>query len=158
MVIAILGGRCCGKSVLANAICEKVHAEVYVGRVFLDFAKDETEAKVRFMAMLESKQATEDYVIYLINDPELTELLPPYCLRVLCKASKKTVKARFEAKLESPLTPAISAMLDKQYSSFDHCAHGMILDPTGGDTSLLAVEVLEEAQLLVDRMRHKCPE
>lgn len=150
MVIAILGGRCCGKSDLAAAICEKVHARVYTGRAYLDFAKDETEGKVRFMAELEAEQATDAYLIYLVTEPELTELLPRTCLRVLCKAPKKTVKARFEAKLEEPLSPAVSAMLDRQYNAFDGCAHSMILDPTSGDTSLLAVEVLEEAQRLME--------
>ena len=39
MVIAILGGRCCGKSDLAAAICEKVHARVYTGRVSVSVAQ-----------------------------------------------------------------------------------------------------------------------
>ena len=153
MVIAILGGRCCGKSDLAKAICEKIHATVYVGRAYLDFAKDETEAKARFLCALEDAQLSEDYLIYLVTEPELTELLPQHCLRVLCKAPRKTVKARFAAQLEEPLTSAVSAMLDRQYTAFDGCPHDMILDPTGGDPSLLAVEVLEEAQRLMNAIR-----
>jgi hypothetical protein len=155
MVIAILGGRCCGKSDLASAICEKIHATVYVGRAYLEFAKDETEAKARFLCMLEDAQLTDEYLIYLVTEPELVELLPPHCLRVLCKAPKKTVKARFAEKLAEPLTPAVSAMLDRQYTAFDGCGHEMILDPTGGDPALLAVEVLEEAALLLKTIRLK---
>ena len=153
MVIVIMGGRCCGKSTLANAICEKVHADVYTNRAYLQMDDDETEAKVRFMSMLDLAQTTEDYVIYLINDPALTELLPPCSLRVLCKTTLKNVKKRFEAQLGEKLTPPVAAMLEKQYRSFDGCAHAMALDPTSGDTSLLAAEVLGEAQLLVNCFR-----
>ena len=153
MVIAIMGGRCCGKSALSNAICEKIHADVYMNRAYLELDDDETEAKVRFMSMLDRAQTTDDYLIYLINDPALTELLPPCCLRVLCKTTLKNVKRRFEAQLGEKLTPPVAAMLEKQYRSFDGCAHALILDPTSGDTSLLAAEVLDEARLLVDRVR-----
>ena len=74
-------------------------------------------------------------------------MLPPRCLRVLCKASLKTVKARFSAQMQEPLTAAMAAMLKKQYDSFDDCPHDLRVDPTLYEPELLAVAVLEEAGL-----------
>lgn len=147
MVIALIGGRCCGKSALAKAICEKVHATVYTGRGYQELATDELVARERFRRLLAEAQEADEYVIYLVTEKEQQELLPLGCLRVLCKATLKTVKARFAAQMGEPLTPAMSAMLEKQHGNFDSCPHMMALDPTGGDIDLLAVEILEQVGL-----------
>ena len=147
MVIALIGGRCCGKSDLAKAICDKVLARLFTGRSYMELADSEPEARAAFRQLLEQAQHTEDYVIYIVTDRELMELLPPRCLRVLCKASLKTVKARFSAQMQEPLTAAMAAMLKKQYDSFDDCPHDLRVDPTLYEPELLAVAVLEEAGL-----------
>ena len=147
MVIALIGGRCCGKSDLAKAICDKVLARLFTGRSYMELADSEPEARAAFRQLLEQAQHTEDYVIYIVTDRELMELLPPCCLRVLCKASLKTVKARFSAQMQEPLTAAMAAMLKKQYDSFDDCPHDLRVDPTLYEPELLAVAVLEEAGL-----------
>ena len=147
MVIALIGGRCCGKSAMARAICEKVHATVYSGRAYTELAEDEDEAKRRFRQLLAEAQESEEYVIYVVTEKEQQEFLPRGCLRVLCKATLKTVKARFAQQMGEPLTPTMAAMLEKQHGSFDSCPHMMALDPTGGNPELLAVEILEQAGL-----------
>ena len=147
MVIALIGGRCCGKSDLAKAICDKVLARLFTGRSYMELADSEPEARAAFRQLLEQAQHTEDYVIYIVTDRELMELLPPRCLRVLCKASLKTVKARFSAQMQEPLTAAMAARLKKQYDSFDDCPHDLRVDPTLYEPELLAVAVLEEAGL-----------
>ena len=147
MVIALIGGRCCGKSALAKAICDKVHAQLFTGRSYMDLDPEENKARAIFRQMLLEEEFTADYVIYIVTDRELMSLLPPRCLRVLCKASLKTVMARFSEQIQSPLTPAMTAMLKKQYNSFDECPHDLSVDPTWYDPDLLAVAVLEEAGL-----------
>ena len=147
MVIALIGGRCCGKSALAKAICEKVHAELFTGRSYMDLDPNETRARMIFRGLLMEEQFTDSYVIYIVTERELMELLPPRCLKVLCKANLKTVMARFSDQMQAPLTPAMTAMLKKQYNSFDDCPHDLSVDPTWYDPDLLAVAVLEEAGL-----------
>ena len=147
MVIALIGGRCCGKSDLARAICDKVRARLFTGRSYMELAPSEPEARAAFRQLLEQAQDEEDYVIYIVTDRELMELLPERCLRVLCKASLKTVKTRFAAQMQEPLTAAMTAMLKKQYDSFDECPHDLRVDPTLYEPELLAVAVLEEAGL-----------
>lgn len=146
MVIALIGGRCCGKSALAKAICEKVHATVYTGCAYRELAPEEPEARARFQALLAQAQEREDFVIYLVTDKTLQSVLPEGCLRVLCKAQLKTVKERFAAQMGEPLTFAMIAMLERQYNSFDDCPHTLRLDPTADDPQLLAVQVLEAAR------------
>lgn len=146
MVIALIGGRCCGKSALAKAICEKVHATVYTGCSYRELAEEEPEARERFKALLARAQDEEDYVIYLVTDKTLQSVLPEGCLRVLCKAQLKTVKERFAAQMGEPLTFSMVAMLERQYNSFDDCPHSLSLDPTADDPQLLAVQVLEAAR------------
>ena len=147
MVIALIGGRCCGKSALAKAICDKVHAALFTGRSYMELDPDEPTARARFRQLLLGEQFTDSYVIYIVTDRELMELLPPRCLKVLCKANIKTVMARFSEQMQEPLTPAMTAMLKKQYNSFDECPHDLSVDPTWYDPDLLAVAVLEEAGL-----------
>ena len=148
MVIALIGGRCCGKSALAKAICDKVHAEVYTGCSYRELAPEESDARQRFRTLLAEAQYTEDFVIYLVTDKALLSVLPERCLRVLCKAQLKTVKERFAAQMGEPLSFSMSAMLERQYNSFDDCAHSLRLDPTADDPQLLAVQVLEAAKAM----------
>ena len=147
MVIALIGGRCCGKSALAKAICDKVHAEIFTGCSYRDLAPEESTARALFRQRMLEEEFTDSYLIYIVTDREQMNLLPPRCLRVLCKASLKTVMARFSAQMQEPLTPAMAAMLKKQYNSFDECPHDLSVDPTWYDPDLLAVAVLEEAGL-----------
>lgn len=147
MVIALIGGRCCGKSALAKAICDKVHATVYTGRAYRDLSEDEVEGRRLFRELLARAQASDTYTIYLVTEKELQDLLPMGCLRVLCKATLKTVKARFAAQMGEPLTAAMAAMLEKQHRIFDDCPHMMALDPTDANPELLAVEILEQVGL-----------
>ena len=128
MVIALIGGRCCGKSALAKAICDKVHAQLFTGRTYLELAADETEALEKFKALLAQKRATEDYVIYIVTEKDMLELLPAGCLRVRCKASLDTVKARFAAQLGEELPPSVAAMLEKQHGNFDGRIYDLTVD------------------------------
>ena len=147
MVIALIGGRCCGKSALARAICDKVHARLFTGRSYMELDPDETRARALFRDLLIQEQFTNSYVIYIVTEKELVDLLPPRCLRVFCKAGLKTVMARFSEQMQEPLTQTMAAMLKRQYNSFDECPHDLSVDPTWYDPDILAVAILEEAGL-----------
>lgn len=147
MVIAIIGERCTGKSALAAAICEKVHARVFTGRDYLELAEDPRDARHRFMELLDRNQAGEEQIfICIVTEHAQLALLPDDCFRVLCKSSLTTVKERFSVMLEGPLPQSISQMLTKQHGMFDGCRHHMTLDTEDADLSLLAVEILDLAQ------------
>lgn len=149
MLIVIAGERCTGKSSLAKAILAKIHAEFFAGRDYVRLAPTEPEAVDRFQLLLAEKQHSEDYVIYLLTEPDLFALVPPDSFVVLCRSRLETSKARFARQMpDGELSPAIAAMLERQRGCFDHIPHSLTLDTDGADLSLLAVEVLEQAEAL----------
>ena len=77
MLIVIAGERCTGKSALAKAIMEKIHAEFFSGRDYVRLAPTEPEAVDRFQLLQAEKQRSEDDVIFLLTEPDLYNLVPP---------------------------------------------------------------------------------
>ena len=143
MLIAIIGGRCTGKTALAEAICQKVHAQVFSGRDYTRLAPTETEAETRFRALLAAAVTGEEIVIYIIPQRELLELLPPGALRVRCRAELWTVKSRFAARMQDGRLPAsVAAMLEKQHGIFDDLPCDLVVDTARRAPALLAAEVL----------------
>ena len=147
MLIVIAGERCTGKSALARAILDKIHAELFTGRDYVRLAPTEPEAVDKFQLLLAEKQRSEDYVIFLLTAPDLYNLVPPGSFVVMCRSRLETSKARFARQMpDGVLSPSIAAMLEHQRGSFDHIPHSLTLDTDGADLSLLAVEVLEQAE------------
>ena len=147
MLIVIAGERCTGKSALARAIMEKIHAEFFAGRDYVRLAPTEPEAVDKFQLLLAEKQHSEDYVIFLLTEPDLYNLVPPGSFVVMCRSRLETSKARFAKQMpDGELSPAIAAMLERQRGSFDRIPHSLTLDTDGADLSLLAVEVLEQCE------------
>lgn len=148
MLIVIAGERCTGKSALARAITEKVHAELFSGRDYIRLAPTEPEAVDRFQLLLAERQYTEDFVIFVLTEPGLFALVPPNSFVVMCRSRLETSKARFARQMpDGVLSPSIAAMLERQRGSFDRIPHSLTLDTDGADLSLLAVEVLEQAEI-----------
>ena len=147
MLIVIAGERCTGKSALARAILEKIHAELFTGRDYVRLAPTEPEAADKFQLLMSEKQHSEDYMIFLLTEPDLYNLVPPGSFVVMCRSRLETSKARFAMQMpDGELSPSIAAMLERQQGSFDHIPHSLTLDTDGADLSLLAVEVLEQAE------------
>lgn len=147
MLIVIAGERCTGKSALAKALIEKIHADFFAGRDYIRLAPTEPEAVARFQHLLTEKQHSEDYVIFLLTEPDLFALVPPGSFVVMCRSRLETSKARFAQQMpDGDLSPVIAAMLERQRGSFDHIPRSLTLDTDGADLSLLAVEVLEQAE------------
>ena len=148
MLIVIAGERCTGKSALARAIMDKIHAEFFSGRDYIRLAPTEPEAVDRFQLFLAEKQYTEDYVLFVLTEPGLFALVPPNSFVVMCRSRLETSKARFAHQMpDGVLSPSIAAMLERQRGSFDHIPHSLTLDTDGADLTLLAVEVLEQAEI-----------
>ena len=149
MLIVIAGERCTGKSALTRAILDKINAELFTGRDYVRLAPTEPEAVDKFQLRLAEAQHSEDYVIFLLTEPDLYFLVPPGSFVVMCRSRLETSKARFARQMpDGELSPSIAAMLERQRGSFDHIPHSLTLDTDGADLSLLAVEVLEQAEAL----------
>lgn len=123
MVVGIFGENCTGKSAIAGLLKERLCAEVYNGKDYLRFAKNETDAKKAFSAMLAEYTAGNRAVVYVAAEPEQLLLLPENCLRVLVTAELSVIKGRFAARMGGKLPPPVEAMLERKHGVFDGAPH-----------------------------------
>jgi cytidylate kinase len=125
MVICVFGENCTGKSAIADRLMERLHADVYNGKDYLRFAKNEPEAKTAFSAMLADHAASDQTVVYVAAEPEQLQLLPEHCLRVLVTAELPVIKERFAARMGGKLPPPVAAMLERKHGMFDDAARDL---------------------------------
>ena len=122
MVIGIFGESCTGKSTLAQLLKSRLDAEVYTGKDYLRFSKNESMAKVVFRKELESALSGKN-ILYVISEPEHLSLLPEGALRVLVTADLEQIKSRFAQRMKGNLPAAVSAMLERKHGCFDRERH-----------------------------------
>ena len=136
MVIGIFGESCTGKSTLAERLKGMLNAEVYAGKDYLRFAKNENMAKKLFRKELEAAVSGK-HIIYVISEPEHLPLLPEGALQVLVTADLELIKARFAGRMKGNLPAAVAAMLERKHGCFDGEAHH--LHVVSGQTDLDAL-------------------
>ena len=136
MVIGIFGESCTGKSTLAERLKVSMDTEVYTGKDYLRFAKNESIAQKLFQKELEAAVSGK-HIIYVISEPEHLTLLPEGALRVLVTADLELIKARFASRMKGNLPAAVAAMLERKHGCFDGEAHH--LHVVSGETDLDAL-------------------
>ena len=136
MVIGIFGESCTGKSTLAERLKGMLNAEVYAGKDYLRFAKNESMAKKLFRKELEAAVSGK-HIIYVISEPEHLPLLPEGALRVLVTADLELIKTRFASRMKGNLPAAVAAMLERKHGCFDGEAHHLRV--VSGQTDLDAL-------------------
>ena len=119
MVIGIFGESCTGKSTLANALAQKLNAEIYTGKDYLRLAKNENIARVLFQKKLNAAVNGEN-IIYVIAEKEHLALLPEGAMRILVTADLELIKARFTERMHGNLPVPVAAMLDRKHGCFDN--------------------------------------
>lgn len=122
MVIGIFGESCTGKSTLAESISANFPCEVFTGKDFLRFAKNENIAKVLFQKKLQGA-VSGDNIIYVISEKEHLPLLPEGALRILVTADLELIKSRFAQRMRGNLPAPVTAMLEKKHGCFDSEPH-----------------------------------
>lgn len=122
MVIGIFGESCTGKSTLAEKLKERMHAQVYTGRDYLKFEKNEAAAKQSFKTKL-SEAVNGANIIYVISEKEHLSLLPEGSIRILVTAELDVIKARFAERMHGNLPAPVAAMLERKHGCFDMEPH-----------------------------------
>lgn len=122
MVIGIFGESCTGKSTLAEKLKERINAQVYTGKDYLRFEKNEATAKQSFKAKL-SEAVNGTNIIYVISEKEHLTLLPEGSIRILVTAELETIKARFAERMHGNLPAPVAAMLERKHGCFDMESH-----------------------------------
>lgn len=122
MVIGIFGESCTGKSTLAQLLKSRLAAEVYTGKDYLRFSKNESMARLLFRKELEAAVSGKN-ILYVISEPEHLPLLPEGALRVLVTADLELIRSRFAQRMRGNLPAAVSAMLERKHGCFDGERH-----------------------------------
>ena len=133
MVIGIFGESCTGKSTLAEKIAASFPCEVFTGKDYLRFAKNENIAKVMFQKKLNAAVNGEN-IIYVISEKEHIPLLPERALRILVTADLELIKSRFAQRMRGNLPAPVAAMLEKKHGCFDNEPHDIHVN--SGETDL----------------------
>lgn len=136
MLIAIFGESCTGKSTLANALAQKLDAEIYTGKDFLRLAKSENIARLLFQKKLNAAVNGEN-IIYVIAEKEHLALLPEGAIRVLTTADLELIKARFAERMRGKIPEPVAAMLERKHGCFNEVSHDIHV--VAGETDLNSV-------------------
>ncbi len=142
MVIGIFGESCTGKSTLAEKIAASFPCEVFTGKDYLRFAKNENIAKMMFQKKLAAAVNGEN-IIYVISEKEHLPMLPEGALRILLTADIELIKSRFAQRMRGVLPAPVAAMLEKKHGCFDgeQCDIHVISGET--DLNDVVIKVLE---------------
>ena len=133
MLIGIFGESCTGKSTLAEKIAGSLPCEVFTGKDYLRFAKNENIAKVMFQKKLTGAVDGEN-IVYVISETEHLPLLPEGAIRILVTADLETIKSRFAQRMRGNLPAPVAAMLEKKHGCFDAEPHDVHV--VSGETAL----------------------
>ena len=146
MVIGIFGESCTGKSTLAQLLQIRLDAQVYTGKDYLRFSKNENMAKKLFRKELEAAVSGR-HVVYVISEPEHLPLLPAEAFRVLVTADLELIKVRFTQRMRGNLPAAVGAMLERKHGCFDKEMHHIhvVSGETDPDTVCNQIIQWEEA-------------
>lgn len=118
MVIGIIGENCVGKSTLADSLKKAIGAQVYTGKDYLRFAKNEVVAKKLFEQRLE-EAVNGEHIIYVISEREHLGLLPEGAVRILMTADLPLIEERFSVRMHGVVPPPVKAMLERKHGCFD---------------------------------------
>ena len=119
MVICLFGENCTGKSSIATALAERSNAELLTGKDYLRLAKNESEAKRAFTALLSERVASGQPIVYVASEQEQLVLFPAGVFRVLVTAELPRIKERFAARMGGKLPAPVEAMLERRHGMFD---------------------------------------
>lgn len=122
MVIVIIGESCTGKSTLADKLQAQIGCEIYTGKDYLRFAKNESIAKTLFKKKLTSAMNGE-HIIYVIAEKEHLALVPDGACTILVTAKLEDIKARFTKRMHGNLPAPVATMLEKKHGCFDGVKH-----------------------------------
>ena len=124
MVIAIFGESCTGKSTLADALRDRLNAQVFTGKDYLRLHGNEQMAQRLFMKKL-ADAVDGGNIVCVLTEAELLKLLPAGAYRILVTEELDVIKERFAARMHGVLPPPVAQMLERKHGCFDSEPHDL---------------------------------
>lgn len=120
MVIAVFGESCTGKSTIADFLKSKLQAQVYIGKDYLKFDKNQDTSRTIFINTLKEYETKKDrHIIYVISEKVHLDLVPFMSFRILVTADIQVIKDRFRKRLNGSLPAPVEKMLETKHGMFD---------------------------------------
>ncbi len=142
MLIAIFGESCTGKSTLANKLNERLQGKIYSGKDYLRLAKSESQAKQKFINLLEVAVCGGN-VIYVIAQKEHLAFLPNGSIRVLVSAPLDVILERFSVRMRGVLPPPVKNMLVNSHGIFDNEVHDIHYNSSTDDLNEICKTIFD---------------
>lgn len=142
MVLGLFGESCTGKSTIADEIKKRMEVQIFSGKDYLRFAKNEEEARRLFIVFLESHETTDDLIIYITAEKEQLSLIPKKAVRILVTADLDTIKERFSKRMKGNLPGPVAAMLERNHGMFSNELYDLSINNTIETTSDSADKIL----------------
>jgi adenylate kinase family enzyme len=151
MLFIFMGPSCSGKSTLADLIKKEKGMQIYTGKDYLSFVKNENEAwKIlmdKLAAASNSKELSGEAIVYIITDKNIVSKLPSLnnVVRVKFTADLDIIKDRFAKRMKGNLPQPVEKMLERQVKDWEDVSCDICIDTTSTDSAGLADKVIEIA-------------
>jgi adenylate kinase family enzyme len=151
MLFIFMGPSCSGKSTLADLIKKEKGMQIYTGKDYLSFVKNENEAwKIlmdKLAAASNSKELSGEAIVYIITDKNIVSKLPSLnnVVRVKFTADLDIIKDRFAKRMKGNLPQPVEKMLERQVKDWEDVSCDICIDTTSTDSASLADKVIEIA-------------
>ena len=153
MLLIFMGASCTGKSTVAEVLKEDIDMEVYTGKDYLRFAKNENEAWNIFnKKLLEAsniKGFSSKSIIYIISDKNILTKLKSFDNAIFVKftADLNIIKDRFAKRTKGNLSRPIEKMLEKQVKDWENTSYNLCIDTTNEEPIELAKKITDITEI-----------
>ncbi|MGL5354702.1 MAG: hypothetical protein ACRDA5_15525 [Clostridium sp.] len=136
MLLILMGPSCTGKSTLAESLKKDREVDIYTGKDYLRFAKNENEAWNKFSEkLLEatiSKEFCNKTTVYIITEKNMVSRMQSFDNTIFIKftAELDTVKERFAKRMNGNLPKPLEKMLEKQLNEWENVECDLCIDTT----------------------------
>jgi adenylate kinase family enzyme len=137
MLFIFMGPSCSGKSTLADLLKKEKGMQIYTGKDYLSFAKNENEAwKIlmdKLAAASNNKELSGGSAVYIITEKNIVSKLPSFrnAVQVKFTADLDIIKDRFTKRMRGNLPQPVEKMLERQVKDWEDISSDICIDTTG---------------------------
>lgn len=153
MLLIFMGPSCTGKSTLSEIFKKYENLEVYSGKDYLRFSKNENEAWKKFNEKLyevsNNKGLSSKSIIYIITDKDIIKRLQSFDKAIFVKftANLDTIKERFAKRMNGNLPNPLEKMLERQLKDWEGISSDLCVDTSSTEAAELVKKIIEIAEI-----------
>lgn len=153
MLLIFMGPSCVGKSTVAECFKKDRGMEIYTGKDYLRFAKNENEAWNKFNEKLleasNNKELSSESIIYIITEKNIIPKLQSLENTIFVKfiADIDIIKERFAKRMNGNLPKPLEKMLETQLGDWKDINSALCVDTTNMESEEIVMEITKIAEV-----------